>query len=598
MTRAPAIIQLGPSGAYTAQRIKVLFPESRIHTLRADAAADMRFNQTAAHLQALFSKGTPIIGICAAGILVRCLGAVLGDKQVEPPVVAVAEDASVAVPLLGGHHGANSMARKIAAALGGRAAITTASDVRFGVALDDPPPGWRVGDVDAVKPFTAALLEGASCLIEGDAPWLSETQLPIDEKGILTVQVTEQAVDTTTERLVYHPATLAVGVGCARGTDAVELTELVYACLRESGLSPLSVAAIISIDVKADEQAVHAVAEALGVPARFYPASRLEEEAPRLINPSDTVFAEVGCHGVAEGAALAAAGPEGKLICPKRKTASATCAIARAPRPIEIAATGMPRGTLSIVGIGPGEAGWRTPEADAAIRQASDLVGYTLYLDLVAPLTEGKNRHEFPLGEEEARVRAALDLAAQGRNVALISSGDAGIYAMASLAFELLDREARADWSRIAVHVTPGISALQAAAARAGAPLGHDFCAISLSDLMTPWAVIERRIRAVAESDFVIAFYNPASQRRRTQLVTAIDILRAHRPADTPVIIARNLGRETESVRAVRLAELDTDAVDMLTLLLVGASTTRTVETGSGAQWVYTPRGYGDREGT
>ena len=233
------------------------------------------------------------------------------------------------------------------------------------------------------------------------------------------------------------------------------------------------------------------------------------------------------------------------------------------------------------------------------VTEASDLVGYSLYLDLLGPLAEGKTRHDFALGKEEARVRHAMELAGEGRTVALVCSGDAGIYAMATLVFELIDRAGVSDAARrIAIACAPGISALQAAAARAGAPLGHDFCTISLSDLLTPWPDIQRRVRAAAEADFVIAFYNPVSQKRRTQLAFARDELLTHRPAETPVILATNLGREGETVRIVPLAELRVDDVDMLTVVIVGSSETRIVTTGDGRRWAYTPRGYAGKAGT
>ena len=203
----------------------------------------------------------------------------------------------------------------------------------------------------------------------------------------------------------------------------------------------------------------------------------------------------------------------------------------------------------------------------------------------------GKPRHDSALSEEEARVRIALDKAAEGKNVALVCSGDAGIYALATLAFELLDRENRADWNRLAIRVEPGVSAIQAAAARIGAPIGHDFCAISLSDLLTPWEEIVKRLEAAAVGDFVVALYNPVSSRRRTQLKTAQKILVAARPVDTPVVLARNLGREDESVDIITLGELKPDHADMLTIILIGNSQTRLTKRGE-SYWVYTPRGY------
>jgi cobalt-precorrin 5A hydrolase/precorrin-3B C17-methyltransferase len=183
--------------------------------------------------------------------------------------------------------------------------------------------------------------------------------------------------------------------------------------------------------------------------------------------------------------------------------------------------------------------------------------------------------------------------------VALVCSGDAGIYAMATLAFELLEKGGLTGAAmRIEIAVAPGISALQAAAARAGAPLGHDFCTISLSDLLTPWPDIVRRVEAAGAGDFVVAFYNPVSKRRRSQLAAAREILLKHRPETTPVVLATNLGRDGEKVRIVTLGELQVDDVDMLTVVLVGSSQTRVVTTGEGRRWVYTPRGYAAKEGT
>jgi cobalt-precorrin 5A hydrolase/precorrin-3B C17-methyltransferase len=436
------------------------------------------------------------------------------------------------------------------------------------------------------------LLGGKKVRLEGTAPWLADSGLPFAAEAPLAIRVSEQSGSPAEDRLVYHPATLCLGVGCERNAAPAELESLVRDTLAGAGLSPLAVAGVFSIDVKSDEVAVLALAERLGVPARFFAAATLEAETPRLANPSDLVFREVGCHGVAEGAALAAAGPDGKLIVAKTKSARATCAVALAPQVVMASQLGRGRGTLAVIGTGPGDALWRTPEVEAAVLRASDLVGYGLYLDLLGPLAAGKARHGYELGEEEKRVRVALDLAAGGRDVALVCSGDPGIYAMATLVFELLERGERADWRRVGVTVMPGLSALQAAAARAGAPLGHDFCTISLSDLLTPWEAIQRRLKAAAEGDFVIAFYNPVSRRRTRQLAEAVEILKRHRPADTPVVLARNLGRPGETVTVLDLADLTPDKVDMLTVVLVGSSETKRVARSDGGVWVYTPRGY------
>jgi cobalt-precorrin 5A hydrolase / precorrin-3B C17-methyltransferase len=353
------------------------------------------------------------------------------------------------------------------------------------------------------------------------------------------------------------------------------------------------VAAVVSAELKLGEPGIHALAERFGVPARFFSGARLLDETPRLTERSEAAFRATGCWGVAEGAALAAAGPGGNLVVAKRKSRHATCAIARAAAPLDATTIGRPRGQLAIIGIGPGDAAWRTPEASAFLAGASDIVGYGLYLDLLSAATAGKSLHPGTLGAETERARLALDLAAAGKQVALVSSGDAGIYGLATLVFELVDREERRDWATIEIVVSPGVSAMQAAAARAGAPLGHDFCAVSLSDLLTPWPTIRTRLEAAAAGDFVVALYNPRSARRQQGLAEATDILLTQRSPETPVLIARNLGRADETCRVVTLDALAGAEVDMLTIVIIGNSTTRALP-GSSPR-LYTPRGYGSR---
>lgn len=597
----PAVILLSPSAATIGAQIAAAIG-GEIHGAKARVAgADILFDDVKAHLQALFAAGRPIVAVMASGAVIRLLAPVLADKQSEPPVICVAEDGSSVVPLLGGHHGANDLARTIAAAIDGHAAITTAGDLKFGVALDQPPEGYVLANPDAAKAVMAELVAGAGVQLDfspqaesgGVAAWLTQSRLPFQPEAGVTLTVTDQQKTAGELELVYHPKTLVLGMGCERHASSQEAITLAEQALTESGLARQSLAAIASIDLKADETAIHAVAHHFGVPARFFSAARLEDEAPRLKNPSDVVFAEVGCHGVAEGSALAAAGSDSELVFEKIKSKGVTAAIARSSEVIDPQATGRARGTLFVVGIGPGADQWRSPEVSDMVSASTDLVGYSLYLDLLGPLVDGKLRHDFDLGREEARVVHAMELAGEGRTVALVCSGDAGIYAMATLVFELFDKGGISDAaSRIEVQVSPGISALQAAAARIGAPLGHDFCTISLSDLLTPWEHIQKRVRAAGEGDFVIAFYNPVSLKRRTQLAFARDKLLEYRPADTPVILATNLGRPGEHVRTVPLGSLNVDDVDMLTVVVVGSSESRTVTTGDGKTWVYTPRGY------
>ena len=590
----PVILCLSRSGEPTAHRIAAAL-NAPVHGRegRVDKA-DAFFANALDHARDLFAAGVPVVGVCAAGILIRAVAPLLNDKRAEPPVVAVSDDGASVVPLLGGHRGANRLAKRLAEALGGAAAVTTAGDVALGIALDEPPAGWRLDNPDDAKEFMARMLSGEGMRRTGDymgAAWLDT--LPVENTADLEARTTAKPATGSSTELVYHPQIHTLGVGCARHCDPAELIELVENTLAEAKIAAGSIACVVSLDLKADEVAMNALAAHLGVPFRVFDAATLEAEAHRLANPSDVVFAEVGCHGVSEGAALAAAGPDSVLVVEKQKTANATAAIARTAEPMT-GLNGRKRGRVSLVGIGPGQAAWRTPEASRLIVEAEELIGYGLYIDLLGPLAAGKPRHDYPLGGEEARCRFALERAGEGRDVALICSGDAGIYAMGALVFELLDKGGLSDAaSRVEVVSAPGVSALQAAAARAGAPLGHDFCAISLSDLLTPRDDILRRIKAAAEGDFVIAFYNPVSKTRRTLLAEAREILLAHRPADTPVLLASSLGRPEEKLVYRDLSALEVDEVDMLTVVLIGSSQSRVTAGGR----MYTPRGYAKKMG-
>jgi precorrin-2 C20-methyltransferase / precorrin-3B C17-methyltransferase len=251
-------------------------------------------------------------------------------------------------------------------------------------------------------------------------------------------------------------------------------------------------------------------------------------------------------------------------------------------------ADGLRGGSVTVVGLGPGDPLWLTPEARAALAQADDLIGYVPYLERVAT---GMHQRKHPSDNrvEAERAAFALDLAKRGRRVAVVSSGDPGVFAMAAAVLEVSEDP---QWKDVPVRVVPGLTAAQAVAGRAGAPLGHDFCVISLSDRLKPWDVIAGRLAAAAAADLVIAVYNPASKTRREQLVNAKELLLEHRAGDTPVVVGRDVGGPAESVRVTTLAELDPATVDMRCLLIIGSSQTRAVVRGDGETFVYTPRHY------
>ncbi|MBL1201952.1 MAG: precorrin-3B C(17)-methyltransferase [Nostoc sp. GBBB01] len=572
MNVAPAIIVLGQNSVALGRKIISVLPGSTLYGLEGrTSGVDVSFRNFGETVRELFAQGRPLIGICAAGILIRTLASILSDKRQEPPVLAVAEDGSAVVPLLGGLAGVNDLARRIAQVLDVKPAITTTGDLRLGTALLSPLPGYHLANPDDAKKFISDLLAGAQVKLEGTAPWLRDSKLPIHPDGDLTIRVTERLVTPAPNCLVYHPATIAIAIDASANYTDQTLT-LVQQLLADAGLAIASVVGIFAPISAAANPAIHTVASALKVPARFFTSNQLENLIYQGYSP-------------VQAAAMAATGTTPISDSP-------TIAIAIAQQPIDPNTIGQPRGRLAVIGTGPGGQEWMSGEVKEILKSATDLVGYKTYLDLIGSLGDGKQRHESDNREEEARAKMALDLAASGRYVAVVSSGDPGIYAMATAVFEVCGRYAKPEWETIDIHVAPGISAMQAAAAAIGAPLGHDFCAISLSDILKPWSAIAQRIAAAAEADFVIAFYNPVSKDRTWQLAEARNILLQHRTPDTPVVLGRNLGRPGQTVKVITLEELAPATADMRTVILVGSTKTRIIKRSDGNVWVYTPRRY------
>ncbi|MCK1821676.1 precorrin-3B C(17)-methyltransferase [Streptomyces sp. XM83C] len=525
-----------------------------------------------------FGECEQLVCFLATGAVVRLVAPLLAGKTADPGVVCVDEAGRHAVALLGGHGGgANELARAVGGVLGAEPVVTTATDAAGLPGLDTL--GLPVeGDVAGV---TRALLDGEPVVLDAEVPWPLPA-LPFADgagdtggavEGAYRVRVTDREVPAGEREVLLRPASLVVGVGASRGAPAEEVLDLVEGALREAGLSARSVAELATVDAKADEPGLVAAAERLGVPLVTYSADELA--AVEVPNPSQAPLAAVGTPSVAEAAALARGG---ELLVPKRKSeradgrpAMATCAVVRRPG----------RGRLAVVGIGPGARDLLTPRAAAELRRASVLVGLDQYVDQIRDLLRpGTRVLESGLGAEEERARTAVAEARRGQAVALIGSGDAGVYAMASPALA----EASDDIDVVGV---PGVTAALAAAAVLGAPLGHDHVSISLSDLHTPWEVIERRVRAAAEADIVVTFYNPRSRGRDWQLPKALGILAEHRAPATPVGVVRNASRADESSRVTTLGELDPAWVDMMTVVTVGNTATRIV-----AGRMVTPRGY------
>ncbi|MCW3607140.1 precorrin-3B C(17)-methyltransferase [Burkholderia cenocepacia] len=570
MMTPPAIVILGAGALDTARRIQARYPGARVHGLASRVDADVPFDELGAHLRELYARGLPIVALCAAGIVIRCLAPALADKGVEPPVLAVAEDGSAVVPLLGGLTGVNVIAREIAECVGVAPAITTSGELRFGACVLNPPEGYALADLAQGKRFVSDLLAGASTRIDGAAPWLDDVALPRDAAAAHAIRVTPDAWRGARDELVIHPRSVVVGVAADAVHAGEALAARIDAMLDAQGLARLALAAIVAPASAIGDAALEAAASTLDVPLRFVDSDRDGNAAAdaatllgRALRVAHTLRGE--SHGLA-------------------------CAVAS--HPVDPATLGRARGRLTVLGLGPGAAAWLTPAARAALADATDILGYTTYVNMAGPFRADQRVHGTDNREEMQRARHAFELAAEGRRVAVVSSGDPGVFAMAAAVLEALDEARDPQWAAVDLRVEPGISASLATAAQAGAPLGHDFCAISLSDNLKPWGVIETRLQHAAQADLVMAFYNPISRARPWQLDRALDIVRAHRAADTVVVLGRDIGRPGATLATTTLGALRSDQVDMRTMVIVGSSTTRRFAIGNAREWVYTPRWY------
>ncbi|GAB7530661.1 precorrin-3B C(17)-methyltransferase [Pseudomonas sp. 3A(2025)] len=551
----PAIVILGNGSLATARRIQQVYPAALIHGLNERVeGADAGYADFGATLRQLYQQNTPIIALCAAGIVIRTLAALLLEKGAEPPVLAVAEDGSAVVPLLGGLGGVNVMARQIAAHLQVAPAITTSGELRFGTCLLNPPEGYLLGDLEQGKRFVSDLLAGESVRIEGDAPWLDKARLPEDPQAVRTIHIGHVERESAAHELRIFPRSVLAKI--EQVSDG--LATQVRAALHEARIAGQSLACLLADKALMADARLHQAAADLQVPVRF-----------------------------------------GLTDVPLQLTGYAGLMIGVAAAPLDIQHIGQPRGRLAVIGLGPGAADLMVPAVKAELARATDVLGYETYVRMAGPFRDDQVLHCTDNREEMQRSRHAFELAAQGRSVVVVSSGDPGVFAMAAAVLEALhevvDDPERADWRSVELEILPGVSASLATAAQAGAPLGHDFCVMSLSDNLKPWTVIEQRLDLASQADLALAFYNPISRSRPWQLGRALEIVREHRTPETPVTLGRDIGRPGQTLRIITLGELTPEMVDMRTMVLIGSSTTCTFARAEGGQWVYTPRWYGTK---
>ena len=556
------LVAVTANGRRNAAHLADVWPDARVYDGKAREALGLAWNDC-----------DRIVLFLATGAAVRLIAPLLTSKHRDPGVVTVDDAANFAVALCGGHEGgANDLAASVADTLGATPVLTTASDSVGIPALDSlgRDLGFHLEEGSDLAAVGAALVSGDKVRLVSGGRWpigpLPENVARTDKPEAPLILISDRLEEVPRPAVIYRPPSLVAGVGCSRGAGKDEIVGLLEASLKDAGLSRNSVATLASIDAKRDEAGLLEAAGRLDVPVRFFPAADLS--TVNVPNPSEVVRGAVGTSSVAE-AAVVSSGAE--LIVEKRKSANVTVAIGRLPV----------KGRLALVSLGPGEDALIPPLAREALAASELVVGLDQYVDRVRHLLRpGTRVLTPPLGNEMERAELALLEARAGGCAALVSSGDVGVYAMASPVLELAGDD-------VDVVVVPGVTAAQAAASLLGSPLGHDHCSISLSDLLTPWEVIQSRVKAAAESDFVVSIYNPRSRGRDWQLGKVKEMLLEHRPPDTPVGIVRDAYRPTQQTTLTDLASLRPESVDMLTIVVVGSSQTRVV-----AGRMVTPRGY------
>ncbi|MBD2070893.1 precorrin-3B C(17)-methyltransferase [Leptolyngbya sp. FACHB-671] len=566
-----------------------------------------------AHLETLWSEHRSFVFGLATGAVVRLIAPLLQHKSTDPAVVVVDETGKFVISLCSGHQGgADRLTQLIALQIGATPVLTGAANGAGlpGIDVLGIPWGWHRGEGDWTGVSAAiarqepiqVIQEAGSTLWQSHLPEPHPFQFGFPEH---TAEVKEDlpaakarvwispiqrkfSSESDLPKVQWHPRVLWVGIGCERGTSRQLIETAIQQVLQANHLAEGAIAGIATIDLKADEVGLVELCRDRHFPLRCFTAEQLR--TVQVPTPSAVVEAEVGTPSVAEAAAVLGASPSlspslrvsKQIVRAENQPGAVTVAIAQSEQEY-IGRTGK----LWLVGTGPGQLDQITPAAQMAIAQADVVIGYTLYVELVSSLLRpGQIIEALPITQERQRAKRAIALADWGLTVAVISSGDCGIYGMAGLVLEEL-RSLSWDGKTPAVQVFPGITALQAAASRVGAPLMHDFCAISLSDLLTPWEVIEQRLTAAAQADFVTALYNPRSQTRTEQIAIAQQIFLKHRDPDTPVALIRSAYRQDEHITLTTLAHFLEASIDMLTTVLIGNQSSRVY-----ADWMITPRGY------
>ena len=563
------IIYYTSEGARLAEKIWESAPSPDLEPLLFDGRLKKE------PLEELFATKSGILFICACGIAVRKILPFVRDKLTDSPVVVTDEGGRYVIPILSGHvGGANELADQLAGLLHGETVITTATDSRGLSAVDMLAKKYhlRIMNREGIAAVTAKQLEGEE-LTFGLDPEHSEAAYHLHLEGLGKWQEGEgispdvfigsEAAPHGT-RLWLKPKEIVCGIGCRSGKTWEELEEFVSGWLEKKALCWEDIRAITSVDRKAEEPGLVELAQRHGIPFVTYDAERLER-VPGDFEGSDFVRQQVGVDNVCERSAMAYGGCSGEMILKKQTGDGMTLSLVYLPW------DGREKGknpVVYVVGMGPGAEEQMTPQVAEVLEQCDLIVGYPLYLELLGKRFAHIAKKSTPMRQELERCRICLEEASMGQRVAMVCSGDAGVYGMAAPLLEMA-----ADYPGCEVVVLPGITAASAGAAVLGAPLNHDFCVISLSDLLTPWEVIENRLKAAAMGDFAIVLYNPSSRKRADYLERACKIL-----LDNGCLSGRacgyveNIGREGTRAVTLTLEELMKTQVNMFTTVFIGNS--------------------------
>ena len=574
------IFYITNSGMAVAERLKGMFPSAEI----------IKFNKSATiTFERKWREAKNLIFIMATGIVVRTISPFLKDKKTDPAVVVMDEKGRFVISLTGGHlGGANELAREIARYIGAEPVITTSSDINDHTALDlwAKEHNLVIDDPSRLPSVATRLINRGFLKIYADPRFSLEGPCPPDfipvsdpSKADLIITNRIGLRKESQGQIILRPRNLIVGIGCNSGTDALEIEEAVKKVFEKYSLSFNSIHSLATIDLKAKEKGLIDFARRHGFNILIFSP----EELNRIkdIDPSEAVFRATGAMGVSEPAALLASGAK-ELLVPKEKHGNVTVAVAEIHQfttsPVHRS------GMLYIVGTGPGDLQYLTQRAKDAIMNSDVIVGYDTYIDLIKDIIKGKEVVSTPMTQEIERAEKAVELALSGKTVSIISGGDPGIYGMAGPVFEILKGR---KFKNLRIEIIPGVSALNACAARLGAPLMHDFAVISLSDRLTDWELIEERLESAARVDFVTVLYNPRSKGRPEHIKRAIEIFMKYRSPETPVGIVKSAMRGDERVIISTLKDIPFEEIDMQTTVIIGNSSTY-VWNG----WMSTPRGY------